>query len=229
MKESEARRRLGAGSPMHPHRHTVYQTTINHLRPSRASGPAGGPIGPRRRKMFDNISGARLASKRIARNHSLKASVANETVARYAGYRDWHHLTAVVGTPNAPVGTFHSRMTEYLLAHGKSGLADAIASPPRSICRWPPSLSRSIIWAGFTDARVSPRHDGAGHRTKRAGKAGQGSEGGRIFLMLPSCPKRTHEHRTFTGIPCHDQPDDRSDRHPEGLHASGQQRSVRGT
>lgn len=78
--------------------------------------------------MFDNISGARLASKRIARNHSLKASVANETVARYAGYRDWHHLTAVVGTPNAPVGTFHSRMTEYLLAHGKSGLADAIAA-----------------------------------------------------------------------------------------------------
>ena len=77
--------------------------------------------------MFDNISGARLASKRVARNHSLKASVANEIVARYAGYRDWHHLTTTVGTPDAPNGVSPFRMAEYLLSHGKSALVDAIA------------------------------------------------------------------------------------------------------
>jgi hypothetical protein len=72
--------------------------------------------------MFDTITGATMSAKRLSQAHDLPRSKSREVVARAAGYRDWHHLTRVVGTPNAPVcdvasirrGVWPHPMTEYL-------------------------------------------------------------------------------------------------------------------
>ena len=83
--------------------------------------------------MFDNITGAAMSAKRLSQAHDIPRSKSREVVARAAGYRDWHHLTRIVGTPNAPVcdvaslrnGRWPRPMTDYLIAHPAIGGIDA--------------------------------------------------------------------------------------------------------
>lgn len=54
--------------------------------------------------MYKTKSGAEIGAKRAASILGVKRSLAREIVARAAGYRDWHHLTTLIGRESAPIG-----------------------------------------------------------------------------------------------------------------------------
>jgi hypothetical protein len=75
--------------------------------------------------MFENLNGAKLASKRVKAALSVTASQANELTARAAGYRDWHHLTTTVGTAQAPAaGVSEAQRVRLANFMGKNSLTD---------------------------------------------------------------------------------------------------------
>ncbi len=69
--------------------------------------------------MFQNLNGAKLASKRVKRLFGLQLSQAQELVARAVGYQDWHQLTQNVGTPSTPGNGKHATGAS-LLAYAKT-------------------------------------------------------------------------------------------------------------
>lgn len=64
--------------------------------------------------MFQNINGARLASKRVQREFGVNAAIAKEAVAKAGGWRDWHALEATVGTRDAPKKLTGEKLERFL-------------------------------------------------------------------------------------------------------------------
>lgn len=94
--------------------------------------------------MFDNLSGAKIASKHLAERFKFTRSFAREAAARAAGYRDWHHLERAIGTSDAPGDPKdtpealivhmqgHERTKDRLHAELIAGFTMAICDPERS-------------------------------------------------------------------------------------------------
>lgn len=89
--------------------------------------------------MFDNVTGAQIAAKRLTRLHSIKAGLARETVARAGGFRDWHHLTTAIGQSDRPKGPDRDRLSAFVDEKGIGVPVDTMlqAIAPITQDHWP--------------------------------------------------------------------------------------------
>lgn len=137
--------------------------------------------------MFDSITGATMSAKRVSQTYGASRSHSRELVARAAGYRDWHHLTKVVGKPDAPTCDLRS----FKNGHWPRPMSDYAAANPafRDLDSWDlaeiiipePTLARDLAEPLLAIARDElGRHGVPGWLSIRA--VVPGAEGGRFLV-----------------------------------------------